>query len=837
MRGIQNNFTSGEISPLLYGRVDITRYKNGVASLENCLAYPHGGVYRRPGIRFVAAAKEPDVRCKLVPFRFSVSQAYNVEFGDEYARFFTQRAQLISGTPVEVVTPYQTADLDNIRYAQDKDALYLTDGAYPQQKLTRVSATAFDLSPVDFKNGPFLDENEEPSWTISASGGELVTNGTFDTDISDWSDQSVGAGSIAWNAGQYMELVKSGADKGAAAQGIATVEGVGYVLTFDVGVGDLKLRIGSTLNGQQILTDTVFSAGSQSIGFVATGTLAYIEFSNQDAGTHTLDNVSIIKPLHPGAAVLLTASQNTFEPDHVGALWKLSEPGGTSAVNDWVTGTTYGISARVQVGENVYEATTAGTSGTRPPTHTRGAFSDGGVTWTFINKGWGYVKITAYSSPTEAFAEVVTYLPVNVGTGTSFWNEGAWSGVRGYPKEVRFVDQRAVYASTDYEPQKVWNSRIGQPEDFEEGVNDDDAYSYKVAAQENNTIHWLAPITDLLIGTAGEEFRVRGPNDTAASAINPPTIKVQSTYGSRRIRPVIAYNNVMYVTRSGRRVNNAVFTFQTDSFEGEDLLLAAEHLTNDSNTVFEDLSFQQEPYPHLWAQRSDGVPCALTYMPKQEVVAWSRHPVPQTSIESISTIPSPDTTRDDVWVVGKLTVDGSDVRYVGFMDPELRTDWALTGAVGGLTITGLDHLEGKTVTIVGDGANYGTATVVSGEVTVPSSMGEITEAEVGLGWVPTIVTLEPEVQLRDGTAMARDKRWAELFVRTKNTASVTVNGTDFPARTPDDNMDEAIVRSGVRDMQCASLGYSAKGVLTITQPYPAEFIVLAITGVLNIGDE
>ena len=85
---IQTNFTAGEFSPQLEGRVDITRYFNAAISIENFLIAPFGGAHRRPGSYFVAPAKYPDKKCRLIPFEFSTEQTYILEFGDYYIRFF-----------------------------------------------------------------------------------------------------------------------------------------------------------------------------------------------------------------------------------------------------------------------------------------------------------------------------------------------------------------------------------------------------------------------------------------------------------------------------------------------------------------------------------------------------------------------------------------------------------------------------------------------------------------------------------------------------------------------------------------------------------------------------
>ena len=93
---IQTNFTAGELSPLLYARTDLAKYTNGAKKLLNAVVQPHGGVTRRPGTRFVAKVKNSNKQVRLAPFRFSTEQAYILEFGERYLRFFRDGGAIVA---------------------------------------------------------------------------------------------------------------------------------------------------------------------------------------------------------------------------------------------------------------------------------------------------------------------------------------------------------------------------------------------------------------------------------------------------------------------------------------------------------------------------------------------------------------------------------------------------------------------------------------------------------------------------------------------------------------------------------------------------------------------
>jgi hypothetical protein len=171
------NFNAGEFSPMLEGRIDFDRYQNGCMRLENFIPSVQGPAVRRGGTRFVAPVKTQTNRVWLQSFEFSQDQAYVLEFGDQYVRFYTLSGQLVSGsTPVEVATPYTQANLFSpdgtcrLRFAQSGDFLYITHPQFAPRILKRTSPLSFALEFFDTKGGPFKDVNPDETATVYASG-------------------------------------------------------------------------------------------------------------------------------------------------------------------------------------------------------------------------------------------------------------------------------------------------------------------------------------------------------------------------------------------------------------------------------------------------------------------------------------------------------------------------------------------------------------------------------------------------------------------------------------------------------------------------------------------
>lgn len=154
---IQTNFTAGEISPLMYGRVDVTKYFNGARKLYNMICLPQGGTFRRPGTQFMGSTKN-NGQAIFRKFIISATQTYQLEFGNLYVRFWNSNGQLaVSGTPTEIASPYLITALPYLSFAQSADVLYICHPDYPPYKLSYFSDTSWTLTPVVFTDGPYLD--------------------------------------------------------------------------------------------------------------------------------------------------------------------------------------------------------------------------------------------------------------------------------------------------------------------------------------------------------------------------------------------------------------------------------------------------------------------------------------------------------------------------------------------------------------------------------------------------------------------------------------------------------------------------------------------------------
>lgn len=183
---IQPSFSGGEIAPSLYGRIDLAKYSTALRKCENFIVRQFGGIENRPGTQFIAAAKYPHKKCRLIPFQFSTVQTYALEFGDHYMRVIKDGGQVLyaegenQGQIFELDTPYSETDLFKLKFTQSADVMTLVHANYPPMELQRYDHDDWRLVAVETKNGPFEDINTDKERKVyaSASTGEVTLTAT-----------------------------------------------------------------------------------------------------------------------------------------------------------------------------------------------------------------------------------------------------------------------------------------------------------------------------------------------------------------------------------------------------------------------------------------------------------------------------------------------------------------------------------------------------------------------------------------------------------------------------------------------------------------------------------
>lgn len=307
---------------------------------------------------------------------------------------------------------------------------------------------------------------------------------------------------------------------------------------------------------------------------------------------------------------------------------------------------------------------------------------------------YGIIKVTEYTDSTHVKAVVIK--TVGATTATKLWSEGAWSTERGYPVTTAFYEGRIFYAGTPHRPLTIWGSKVDEYDNMESGTLDDDPVEFVVDSGTQNMIRWLVGQEVLLIGTSGGEFRLGSvdPAD-AISPKNPMKPRRQTAYGSKEIQALLLANAVLFVDAQGRKVRGAQYIFEkgeAGGYDAPDYTMLAEHIT-ESGIV--DMAYQQNPYPILWAWRTDGKMIGMLFEPGQKVWGWFSLDVGG-DVESVAVIPG--VTEDEVWIIVKREINGVTKRYIEYFKPR---DWGSDQADCFFVDSGLTFDGGAAVTITG----------------------------------------------------------------------------------------------------------------------------------------
>jgi hypothetical protein len=800
---IQTSFNGGEMSPSLAGRFDLAKFKNGCRTLKNFIAHSHGPAYRRGGFRFVEESKDHARRSRLMQFEFSVDQAYALEFGHLYVRFFANGAIIESGgVPVEVATPYTEDQLRSLRVTQSADVFYIFHRAHAPRKLQRLSSdgTLWQLDPIAFLPPPTYEPEMDISGGLIAISPDAVTG----SDVKIYSSADV---FLAADNGRQLKYIS----------GLASITAVASAreVTVDF-IGDFPASVAPVAG-----TGTVTTVGADA-NFLAPHGLVVGNWIRLTDGAQVGEKKRIVTIWD----AFTVAMESAFSVDQAGAAWSLDKEivaGGWLLAGSPVADCTPSAKAPI----NAIITLTLAANGWRT-----GASPNGDV-GKYVRMFSGTVKITEVTSATIAKGRILVPLvvdPVVASAGGSWTCESeAWNAANGYPGAGCFFEQRLMAGGSEKFPTSLWGSQSADYENFGLGPYDADAVEYKLSANQVNDLLWMLPTKVLLAGTAGSEFRVTGGADAPLTPGNVDA-KNEDAHGSADVSPVRVRHKVLFVQRAGRKVLEIAYSYEPDSFLADDLTEMADHLTVGGIV---EMTYQKEPQSILWCVRSDGILLGCTYNKKQEVVAWHWHET-DGYVESACVIPDPVNLRDELWLLVRREIGGATKRYIERLDPDrvVADSFVLYQGEATAEITGLSHLEGKAVDILADGFVVKGKTVTGGQVTLSRA---VTEAIVGLNFESELIPNRPDFITDKISTIGKKKHWAEIFLRLMNTAGLEINGNEIPFRTgaaplgsPPDLF--------TGDYPIPNLGVDANVDIIIKQKNPLPATVLCIGGTLDVGD-
>jgi hypothetical protein len=757
-----NNFNSGELSPLIESRSDLSKFAAGCRKLENALPLIEGGAKKMPGSYFILSTKYPDKKSRAVPFAFSTTDTYVLEFGELYIRVFKNKGLVVdgSGNPVEIVSPYLEADLFDLDAdTQSADVLYIFHRGYAPMTLSRSSDIAWTLTTLSVtgsENTSKVSDLFIPITSISKSNPCTVkySSDIFTLSGGDKIYISSVAGMVQINqkvftiAGSSLTVAaydptlaytKGSHQDDPEVTVLPDVVSVGRFLAFDFGAG--RILYISTPNPNDGYAEMVWDVQSNTADTLLI-TAGHISLAMTTSASNSADLIqTAIRALGSDYASWVVTENLTYSFDRPAA--------GVSIITETMSDAVAGIFQCIQ-------NTLASTTNTNhfPPAE------------------------SLYWSPSEVASSTSISL---LGIDSTNWNTYIAGGIISkvvplfntpgdYPACGTFYEQRLMTAGSDNNPLRIRGSVQGDYSNFISDPNADDyAIQYDIVSGKQDRIRWLVGQQSLMLGTAGGVGTL--DSGSLASALTQTNVnyKKQISTGVNVVHPQVVNDNLLWLTRSAKTVRLFQYVWQSNQWITPDLTRLSRHITIGATQALSGIkqtAFQSEPYPILWAVRNDGQLLGLTYESQEQVYAWFRI-VTDGIIESVACI-SQDNDEDVVYIIVNRTLVHNtnhtltNVRYMEYFKPQeifsqiqdaffVHCGLTYSGAAT-QTITGLNHLEGKTVAVLINGARHPDCIVTGGQIGLQWPTTDGAPTHIGLPVTTKILPMNPNLSTQQGTS-------------------------------------------------------------------------------------
>jgi hypothetical protein len=463
---------------------------------------------------------------------------------------------------------------------------------------------------------------------------------------------------------------------------------------------------------------------------------------------------------------------------------------------------------------------------------TNGIFSDPESTYVnqYINvEPYGRIRIVKKISNDELEGFVEIPLASTEDIARADWEfesgyEDVWSSSRGWPRSGTFHEGRLFFGGSKSRPATVWGSVVADFFNFDPGQQlADEAVEATLDTDEVNAINSIVSNRDLLVFTSGGEFFVpQGSLDP----IEPTNIifKVTTRTGSKALKPISTENATYFIQRQGNQLIEYVFQDSDVNYRSQNFSLFSSHLVDDPVDITH-VNPTSTSRPHtIILVNQDGTIAAYPFIRYQQVISpslWTTEGLFKTAC----------TDFDEIYVVVKRTINGSDVYHLEKFDFDFTTDAATQffGATlpGTTSVTGLNYLEGETVDVVRDDLALEQKTVSSGGITIDVAPTEY--VEVGIPYTPIIETLPVETRLPNGNVQGFLKRITEVNLILNSTQSIKVDTEEVSFRNLEDlSLGTGIeFYTGIKTVQPLN-GFTEESTLTITQTKPLFFTLLGI---------
>ncbi|MCB1563479.1 MAG: hypothetical protein KDJ75_07890 [Alphaproteobacteria bacterium] len=587
--------------------------------------------------------------------------------------------------------------------------------------------------------------------------------------------------------------------------GVTRRAGLAYI---DTAAGDGKL-IAFEFNTEQtyllVITDgriDIYASGVKEASLTAPWSAAQI---NQLAWTQSADTLLLTHPDVPPKKLVRST-------------------GGTWTLSDWAYFTDANIVHQpyFKFAGSAVTITPGGTTGSVTLTASESAFTAQHV-GTRLRVAGKEAEVTDFESASVVTVTLIEDLPNT--DPTIDWAEQGFSPVRGYPSSVAFHQDRLVIGGSRDLPNRLWFSKSGDLFNFDLGTGlDDEAIEFSILSDQVNAIRGIFSGRHLQVFTSGAEWMVTGDPLTPASV----QIRRQTRIGSvtgRTIPPINVDGATLFVARNRKEIQEFLYTDLEQAYRSTDLALLSHHI------IENPVDMDYDPARRLlFLVREDGQFAALTVFRAESVAAWTLH-------ETDGAVKSVAIVGEDVF----LLVERGGAYLIEQFDDALNLDSALSGTVStpASVWSGLDHLEGRSVSVVADGQVQSTQIVTGGAVTLDKPALSV---EIGLPYTHVVEPLPPSAVGAAGGG--RKVRLVRGLFRLQDTQALRLDTgrglKDIPLRQiGEDEILDAPPPAVSGDILTRALGWlpdGTKALWRIEQDIPLAFTLLSVSAEIKVND-
>lgn len=423
------------------------------------------------------------------------------------------------------------------------------------------------------------------------------------------------------------------------------------------------------------------------------------------------------------------------------------------------------------------------TSGSTPSNPMSQISTTGSGTGAQASPTWGVGSVTVSYGGLGYLA--VPSVSFSAGAATATAVLGSAASIN--PTVPGFVQQRLIFANTQYNPATFWMSKPGSYYNFDisnPAVASDSVQGTLVSGTLNTIKSVIGTAAGMVLMTDQGSWVVNGGSPgSAITAIN-AVANPQSYIGANDLPPIIANFDILFVQAKGAAVRDLSYNFYLNVYTGVDISLISSHLFY--GYTIDEWAWAEQPFYLAQCIRSDGKILSLTFLKEQEFIGWSHFETDglYSSIASVTEIDANNFSTDTVYTVVDRTINGNAVKYIErFVDRKFtngRTSaWCVDAGLQyngapATTFTGAEHLAGETVTGLADGEIITPFVMpTSGFFTLPSAASVVT---VGKAFRCRLQTLA--LDLGEPSIQGKVKNINSVNIKVVDTLNLKI-GSDF----------------------------------------------------------